>query len=184
MSKIYTKTGDKGQSSLIGGTRVFKYDLRLKAYGEVDELNSVIGLVRAYAKNFFPEEDQVWARIQSSLFVIGSHLACEEEKRVTYQLPLLDNSLVQTLEERIDFFQSNLPQLKNFILPAGSIASSQAHVARTVCRRVERSIIETMNETQADAQFVVFLNRLSDYFFALARYLNHLENVEEIIWRA
>ena len=177
--KIYTKTGDDGTSGLIGGTRVEKFDQRLEAYGTVDELNSWIGLILSGEP-----EDQIQAvlkLVQNKLFDIGSHLATDF-KKTNSNLPACTEEDIRTLEEEIDRMQSELPDLKNFILPGGSALSSYAHLARTVCRRSERRINQINTNENVQKNVLVFINRLSDYLFVLARYINYKSGIGETIW--
>jgi cob(I)alamin adenosyltransferase len=177
--KIYTKTGDKGQTSLIGGTRVAKHHLRIETYGTVDELNSYIGLVRdafqhEHSKNILKE-------IQDRLFTIGASLASDPEKS-RMKIPDLLESDVELLEKEIDKMNRHLPELKNFILPGGNIHSSYCHIARCVCRRAERLAVQLYESDRVDEKVIVYLNRLSDYLFVLARFISHTEHSEEIVW--
>ena len=175
--KIYTKTGDKGTTSLLTGTRVSKDDMRLEAYGTLDELNSWLGVLAAeLPTNNFP----LLTKIQSELFSMGSYLALEGE--ATFPMPKLDAELVDALERQIDSWNEQLPELKNFILPSGSKASSMAQVARTITRRAERRVVALANEVEVKEEIPVFLNRLSDFFFVLARFILHKEGLEERIW--
>lgn len=176
--KIYTKTGDKGTSSLLGGTRVAKYHERLECYGTIDELNSHIGVVRDICNN----EDVcgILARIQHTLFTIGSYLANEKpHERVT---PVLKQSDIELLEKTIDMYTAELPELKNFILPAGHIFSSQSHVCRTVCRRAERLIVKLSETVEVQQDVIIYVNRLSDFLFVLARKFLKDVNKQEITW--
>lgn len=175
--KIYTKTGDKGTTSLLGGTRVSKADMRLDAYGTLDELNSWLGVLASeLPTSSFP----LLTKIQSELFSMGSYLALEGE--ATFPMPKLDPELVVALERQIDSWNEQLPELKNFILPSGSKASSMAQVARTITRRAERRVVALANEVEVKEEIPVFLNRLSDFFFVLARFILHKEGLEERIW--
>ncbi len=175
--KIYTKTGDQGTTSLLTGTRVSKADMRLEAYGTLDELNSWLGLLASEAPtNCFP----LLTSIQSELFSMGSYLALEGE--ASFPMPKLDPSLVESLERQIDSWNEQLPELKNFILPSGSKASSMAQVARTITRRAERRVVALANEVEVKEEIPVFLNRLSDFFFVQARFILHTEGVSEHIW--
>ena len=175
--KIYTKTGDKGTTSLLTGTRVSKDDMRLEAYGTLDELNSWLGVLAAeLPTNSFP----LLTKIQSELFSMGSYLALEGE--APFSMPKLDPELVDALERQIDSWNEQLPELKNFILPSGSKASSMAQVARTITRRAERRVVALANEVEVKEEIPVFLNRLSDFFFVLARFILHKEGLEERIW--
>ena len=180
--KIYTKTGDSGKTSLLGGTKVFKNNPRIEAYGTVDELNSYIGLLSDFsnddhAKNMLKE-------IQDRLFTIGAELACDPEKNSRIALPDLHESDVALLEDEIDKMQEELPVMKNFILPGGHPAVSFAHVARCVCRRAERCAVNLQeNKGAVDQLIIKYLNRLSDYLFVLARYLGMKNNAPETIWK-
>ncbi len=185
--KIYTRTGDKGKTSLIGGTRVSKSHLRLETYGTVDELNSLIGVVIATIDRPEPllSLQRFLQRIQSDLFDLGSHLACEDVK-LREKLPLIREDHIVELEQKMDSFSESLPCLKNFILPGGCVASAHAHVARTVCRRAERLCV-ALSESQTDGQdvepvIIRYLNRLSDFLFVLARSLNRDAKSDEILW--
>lgn len=180
--KLYTKTGDKGQTGLIGGTRVLKNDIRLEAYGTVDELNSFIGMLTTYA---IPEKDIITLRqIQSRLFTIGSYLATDTTKVQIQQVSILEQNDISYLEEEIDRFDEKLPTLSSFILPGGSQVGALCHVCRTVTRRAERRLFD-MNEYHiVDNQILIYLNRLSDYFFALSRFLTIEKGGEEICWKS
>jgi cob(I)alamin adenosyltransferase len=180
--KIYTKTGDAGKTSLIGGTKVLKSDPRIEAYGTVDELNSYIGLVSdfcndAHAKNILKE-------IQDRLFTIGSELACDPQKNTKMKLPDLRESDIELLEKEMDKMDTELPVMKNFILPGGMPAVSFMHVARCVCRRAERCCVGLQqNDGSVDPLIIKYLNRLSDYLFMLSRYTGMINNAPEIIWK-
>ncbi len=180
---IYTKGGDKGETGLVGGTRVFKNDERIHLYGQVDELNSQIGLALAFIadKRFHG----VTQNIQSRLFDIGSNMACESSKRDEFKIPQINEEHILQLEKAIDEINAELPELKNFILPGGSKASSAMHVCRTVCRRVERFVVEfnKNNPDELSMNILKYLNRLSDFLFVYARYLNKVEKIEEVIWK-
>ena len=176
--KIYTKKGDTGETSLLGGARVKKYDLRIEAYGTVDELNSYMGLLGGYAN---PEHKKLIKSIQDNLFTMGSHLALEPGK-TNIKLPQIDAADIEALEGAIDDMDDVLPPLKNFILPGGHPSVAHAHVARCVCRRAERRCVELADHTQIDAIAVQYLNRLSDYLFTLARLYSAEYNAEEIAW--
>jgi cob(I)alamin adenosyltransferase len=178
-AKIYTKTGDKGQTSLVGGTRVSKTNPRLLAYGTLDELNSVLGLVRSSVKD--QTLSQSLQGIQNALFNIGSHLACEDEK-ILPSLPRLKPENIASLEKEMDSWESSLPPLRNFILPGGSVGASYCHLARTVCRRAEREVIHLSETVAVENEFVVFLNRLSDWLFLLARKVNADQGVTDVQW--
>ena len=183
-NKIYTRTGDKGQTSLIGGTRVSKSDPRLEAYGTVDELNSVLGVLRAELSSSsdsnLADADSFLAQIQNELFNVGSQLACED-KAMRTQLPSVHEESIQRLEEKMDEYSQTLAPLKNFILPGGTKAAAYAHVARTVCRRAERNCVLLSDTVDVLNRY---LNRLSDYLFVLARHLNSVAKVSEPIWKS
>lgn len=184
-AKIYTKTGDKGKTSLIGGTKVPKSDERIEAYGTVDELNSHIGLVRDLLKSgSFPEHVLDLLRaIQNRLFVVGSSLACDPEKNTGMHIPDLRDEDVFMLEKSIDEMNALMPPMTHFILPGGHAAISSAHIARCVCRRAERCVVR-LQEQGAFVEPVVicYLNRLSDYLFVLARFAAHEWQIPEIPW--
>jgi cob(I)alamin adenosyltransferase len=181
-TKIYTKTGDLGKTSLIGGTRVPKSHLRIEAYGTVDELNSFIGLV--YDQITDETSKSTLREIQDRLFTIGSSLACDPEKEPKMKLPDLKEEDVMLLEAAIDEMNKVLQPMKSFILPGGSMAVSSAHIARCVCRRAERNCVNMLeHEMFVDPLIIKYLNRLSDYLFVLARFIGHLTGVSEIEWK-
>lgn len=180
--KIYTKTGDAGKTSLIGGTKVLKSDLRIDAYGTVDELNSYIGLISDFSQNNHAKD--ILKEIQDRLFTIGSELACDPDKKTKMAIPDLHESDVQLLEKEIDKMDEELPLMKNFILPGGLPAVSFIHIGRCVCRRAERCCVK-LNEKETENDLVIkYLNRLSDYLFTLARYTSLENNAPEVIWKA
>lgn len=181
--KIYTKTGDKGSTSLIGGVRVPKNHIRIESYGTVDELNSYLGMVRDMAQNTLVTE---WLHeIQDRLFTIGSVLATDPGKDVKMKLPDLHDNDVIWLEQKIDEMNENLPEMRSFILPGGELAASTAHVARCVCRRAERICVGMQQQDEVVPEIIVrYLNRLSDFLFVLARYIAHINGVEDTPWRA
>lgn len=180
--KIYTKTGDEGFTSLIGGTKIFKSHLRIESYGNVDELNSHIGLLSDYITD--KEIKTILQTVQNKLFIIGSLLAQDDGKESKIKLPQLKEEDVLLLEKEIDAMNEELPELKHFILPSGHILVSCIHVARSVCRRAERSCV-ALKEHQLVVDFLIiqYLNRLSDYLFVLARFIGKQLNVEEVIWK-
>lgn len=181
--KIYTKTGDKGQTSLIGGTRVSKSHIRIESYGTIDELNSYLGLVDDLTNN---ENINSWIReIQDRLFTIGSELATSSTKEVKMKLPDLHLSDIEWLESRIDEMNEQVPEMRSFVLPGGHQGASSCHIARCVCRRAERLCV-TMREHGEDVSDIIlkYLNRLSDFLFVLARYITHINGKAEIPWRA
>jgi cob(I)alamin adenosyltransferase len=176
--KIYTKTGDKGETSLIGGTRVPKFHLRIESYGTVDELNSHIGLIQC--QEIDGRARQVLKEIQDRLFTIGASLAADPEKS-RMQIPDLKAEDILLLETEMDRMNELLPELKNFVLPGGNTIVSYCHIARCVCRRAERLTVELATNSSVDEQITVYLNRLSDYLFVLSRKLNlDLQSVENI----
>ena len=178
--KIYTRTGDDGTTGLIGGTRIKKNNIRLEAYGTVDELNSHIGVVRSHYNE--PHADSVLEKIQHKLFVIGAHLATSEtDEMVKKQLPV-EGADILMLEIEMDKMIDVLPPLNNFILPGGSKATAFCHVARTVCRRSERRIVELGERAKIDPILVKYINRLSDYLFVLSRKISMDLNSPEILW--
>ncbi|MBK9735541.1 MAG: cob(I)yrinic acid a,c-diamide adenosyltransferase [Saprospiraceae bacterium] len=176
--KIYTKTGDEGTTSLFGGKRIHKDDIRIEAYGTVDELNSFIGLLLTSVSD--EDQIQILIVIQNRLFTIGSNLASDPEKQMI--TPDISEEDVQLLEKSMDNMDYDLAPLKNFILPGGSLSVSYAHICRTICRRAERRVVTLNRESPVDQYIEIYLNRLSDYFFVLSRWLAHIENVKEIIW--
>lgn len=181
--KIYTKTGDKGKTSLIGGTKVLKSDLRIESYGTVDELNSYLGLCRDLLTD--EQGRQVLQSIQDRLFVVGAALACDPEKEPKMSIPDLKEEDVTLLEKEIDRMNEAVPPMKFFILPGGHPAVSQLHIARCVCRRAERCCVRLAGESQeVEPVILQYLNRLSDYLFVLARYTGHQLEVPEIPWKS
>jgi cob(I)alamin adenosyltransferase len=181
--KIYTKTGDKGKTTLIGGTKIPKSDLRIESYGTIDELNSFIGWLN---DSISEEHSRVVLReIQDRLFTIGSSLACDPEKEPLMKIPDLKKEDLDLLEKEIDNMTSVLPPMKSFILPGGHIVVSTAHIARCVCRRAERLCVR-MKEKDLFIEPIIlqYLNRLSDYLFILARWIAHQLQVPEIAWKA
>jgi cob(I)alamin adenosyltransferase len=178
--KIYTKTGDKGQTSLLGGSRVPKHHLRIESYGTIDELNSYIGLLRDQAIN--AKHIEVLLEIQDRLFTIGSYLASEPQKSKV-KIPLLNEEDVVFLEKQIDELNDALPPMRSFILPGGHTTVSFCHIARCVCRRAERLVVH-LSETETVSDIILrYLNRLSDYLFVLARKLSEELKASEIPWK-
>lgn len=180
--KIYTKTGDLGKTSLIGGTKVPKSHIRIDTYGTVDELNSWIGVVSDYT----PDEriKAVLKEIQDRLFTVGSSLACDPDKEPLMKIPDLKESDIEFLEKEMDKMNEELPAMKFFVLPGGHLAISQSHVARCVCRRAERCCVNMQEQDIFVEPLVIkYLNRLSDYLFVLSRYLGYQMGVAEIPWK-
>lgn len=178
--KIYTKTGDDGSTSLFGGTRVQKNNIRINAYGTIDELNSVIGI--AVSGDINDEIKFELENIQNVLFQIGSELASPENVKSNI-IKRTSEEDVKNLETLIDKFDEKLPPLKNFILPGGNNSAAQLHYARTVCRRAERIIVELKEFELVSKNVLIYVNRLSDLFFVLARYQNLSRSTAEIIWK-
>ncbi len=178
--KVYTRKGDQGETSLLGGSRVSKDHDRIEAYGTVDELNSHIGLLISMLDK---EEYASLEWIQNKLFDLGSLLALEK-KSSSFDLKGVDESDIVRLEAEIDKWEEALPSLKNFILPGGSMPSAQAHVCRTVCRRSERTVVKLSNSEEGLSEIIGFLNRLSDYFFVLARIVLSRAGEQEIHWKS
>lgn len=179
---VYTRTGDMGTTGLVGGTRIKKSDPRIHLYGEVDELNSFLGLAISSLDSDF---DKLFLyEIQSALFDLGSNLACEKEKRTQFKLPQIKDSFVQKLELEIDKMDELLMPLHTFILPGGSKEASAFHICRTVCRRVERQMVdfEEHHKGEVPSSGLKFVNRLSDYLFIVARFVNQKKQVSEINW--
>jgi cob(I)alamin adenosyltransferase len=179
--KIYTKTGDDGTTGLVGGTRVKKQDARLEAYGTVDELNAAIGVVRSFP---MPEDlKAMLEEIQNRLFNIGSRLASDEKGDVITSRLSVTEANLEFLEKNIDLMEQELPELTQFILPGGEMASAQCHVARTVCRRAERRILEFSEQGRVEPEIIRYMNRLSDFLFVLSRKLSFIGGVEEKRWK-
>jgi len=186
--KIYTKTGDKGKTSLFSGERVSKADIRVEAYGDVDELNSALGSLAASLSGDNPQVGQAVEQVQRDLFCVGGRLATSPESLAFEELPDLEEGAVKRLETQIDGMEKTLPPLRGFILPGGHPSACWAHVARTVCRRAERHVVAMLDTTEGGmeakglARLETYLNRLSDYLFVLARYCNHLHGVADTLW--
>jgi cob(I)alamin adenosyltransferase len=178
--KIYTKTGDKGITSLFGGKRVSKSDLRIEAYGTVDELNSYTGLLRDQEIN--QKRSQVFLEIQDRLFTVGSILAAEPGN-TKVKVPALSEDDITVLEKEIDTLDSELPPMRFFVLPGGHPAVSTGHIARTVCRRAERRVIALSQQEKVDPLVIQYLNRLSDYLLMLCRKMAQELKVEETPWK-
>jgi cob(I)alamin adenosyltransferase len=179
--KIYTKTGDAGKTSLIGGTKVPKSHIRINAYGTVDELNAFIGLLGDQLADIHSRE--LLREIQDRLFTIGSSLACDPQKEISLKIPDLLESDIQLLENEMDTMNEELPEMKSFILPGGLISVSTAHICRTICRRAERIVVALdAGEPLGQPLIIKYLNRLSDYLFVLARYIGFQNDVAEVKW--
>ena len=184
--KIYTGTGDRGMTSLFSGERVVKYDNRVEAYGDIDELNSVLGVLSAFIDNDRTELINEIQKIQSDLFRIGALLATSRDSSSVDELENITSDNIAFLESSIDKMEVDLKPLRNFILPGGDITSAWAHFARTVCRRVERNVLKIREAYQESIlpgcmkEIIIYLNRLSDYLFVLARYCNKITGNEDI----
>ena len=177
--KIYTRTGDTGDTGLFGGGRVRKNGIRVEAYGTVDELNSVLGVVRTFD---LPEPVPEWlGRVQNDLFYLGADLATPLETKAEWVVRIGADA-VQALEQAIDQMEAQLPPLKSFILPGGTPAAAHLHVARTVCRRAERITVELNDQQAINPSAMVYLNRLGDFLFVLARWVNFMAGVSEVLW--
>lgn len=186
-SMIYTKTGDKGMTSLVGGQRVSKTDLRLEAYGTVDELNSQLGLLLTEVSD--ASDHALLNEVQNHLFVVGGYLATDQSTTQLRAQSVVTPAMIESLEKAVDEIDSSLPKLRAFVLPGGTRGASMAHVCRTVCRRAERRILalnnqlKERNEAELDANVLSYMNRLSDFLFVLARKMNIIEGQDEIIWK-
>ncbi|GAB4380687.1 MAG: cob(I)yrinic acid a,c-diamide adenosyltransferase [Salibacteraceae bacterium] len=178
--KVYTRKGDDGTTGLLGGTRLPKHHLRIETYGTVDELNAFIGVLNDHLKTL-PEKDFL-VEVQSQLFTIGSHLAADPEKN-KFKLPELRGEWIDRFEVEMDKMNESLPEMRNFVLPGGHPAVSACHVCRCVCRRAERACVALAQGSSVDPLILKYLNRLSDYFFVLARKLCSDFDVEEIAWK-
>ena len=180
--KIYTKTGDLGLTSLIGGTKVPKSHLRIETYGTVDELNSYIGLIGDLIED--THSKIILKEIQDRLFTVGSSLACDPDKEPLMKIPDLKEIDIELLEKEIDRMNEVLTPMKYFILPGGHIAISSTHVARCICRRAERLCVNMQEHGLfVDPLVIKYINRLSDYLFVLSRHVGHLLKVEEVSWK-
>ena len=178
--KIYTKTGDHGDTSLFGGQRVSKKHSRIEAYGTVDELNSIIGIARSAGCD--PVNEAILERVQNELFVLGADLATPPEKNT--RIDRIGSNHVKRLEEDIDQLEEKLKPLKSFILPGGSPGAAYLHLARTVCRRAERVCFSCRQSEIVSDEALVFLNRLSDLLFVMARFQNKSNNIKDVPWKA
>lgn len=179
-SLVYTKTGDRGTTGLIGGTRVSKTHIRLEAYGTVDELNANLGLLITYLNE---EHDREFLlHVQNKLFAIGSHLATDQDKVRLNEVSIITPADVEQIEHEIDAADEILPPLSNFVLPGGAAGAAVCHICRTVCRRVERRILTLSESSTISPELLAYVNRLSDYLFILSRKINFNEGKEEIFW--
>lgn len=183
--KIYTGTGDRGKTGLLSGERINKADARIEAYGDVDELNSVIGAMLSILPEALKSRQRELLEIQSDLFRIGAILATTPESPVMEDLETIDEARIRFLETAIDRMEERLPALRNFILPGGHPSAAWSHVARTVCRRAERHAVFMTGTAESDTLYqtsITYLNRLSDYLFVLARQCNRLTGTEDVPW--
>ncbi len=179
--KIYTKTGDGGETSLFGGEKVKKYHQRVESYGAVDELNSHIGLLIAQTQEV--NLINSLQKIQRTLFNVGSLLATPQSSDFYQKLETITENEINFLETEIDWMEEPLPELTQFILPGGSVRTAQTHICRTVCRRAERNIVLLNENEKIEKSIIIFMNRCSDYFFVLSRYIGHLENKTDVFWK-
>ena len=179
--KVYTKKGDKGQTSLFGGKILPKHHLRIEAYGTVDELNAAIGLIYSFVGKLDETQGEILRYVQDRLFTIGSNLASDPDKDMITPDILADD--LKRLESEIDQMEEELNPLKFFVLPGSSKVNAQVHVARTVCRRAERRITALSEESEVESVIIQFMNRLSDYLFVLSRYVTLKEGGEEHYWK-
>lgn len=179
-SIIYTGKGDKGTTSLVGGQRVSKTNIRLESYGTIDELNSFIGLLATEVKDEKDRETLLF--IQHKLFTIGAYLATDQEQTEWKTESGITGETIERLEKEIDRIDDTLPKLKHFVLPGGSRSSGLSHVCRTVCRRAERTLYRLTEKTEIESEVLIFINRLSDYFFVFGRKECIANNINEIIW--
>jgi cob(I)alamin adenosyltransferase len=178
--KIYTGFGDEGKTALFGGETVKKNHLRVEMYGALDELNSLIGLLRN--KNSDEEIDQILGKVQNELFTYGSEIATPDAGKRENFSDQISEVHINALENAIDKFSEKVPALKQFILPGGCEAASYSHLSRTVCRRAERMLINLANEIEIRGNLIIYLNRLSDLFFIIARYQNVLNSEDDVVW--
>lgn len=183
-SQVYTRGGDKGETSLVNGSRISKSDERINLYGDLDELNSHLGhfLSLLESEEKFTQIQTLSQKIQSALFDLGSRLACESQFWDKYKLPEIKIELINEMEAQIDELDGELPKMKYFILPSGTHAASYSHIVRTVCRRVERKLVGFGSENTIPTNSLEFLNRLSDYLFVVGRYVNLKQGKKETPW--
>lgn len=181
ITKVYTRTGDKGQTSLVGGVRIKKSDIRLEAYGTVDELSAQLGMLVAMMEE--GEERQLLIRIQNNLFNVCTHLATDQSQTPLYPSAHLADGEIELLEARVDSIMRELPERQGFVLPGGCQTACQAHICRTVCRRAERRIAALAETATVGPEMQQYVNRLSDYLFVLAKKINFNSGVNEIIWQ-
>ena len=181
ITKVYTRTGDQGETSLVGGVRIKKSHVRLEAYGTVDELSAHLGLLVAMLET--GEEHDFLIRVQNNLFNVCTHLATDQSQTPLYPSAHLAEGEIELLEKRIDEIMQSLPERQGFVLPGGTTTAAQAHVCRTVCRRAERRIAALAEEAQIALEMQQYVNRLSDYLFVLAKIINFNAGKSEIVWQ-
>ena len=181
ITKVYTRTGDQGETSLVGGVRIKKSDIRLEAYGTVDELSAHLGMLVAMLET--GEEHDFLIRVQNNLFNVCTHLATDQSQTPLYPSAHLAEGEIASLEQRIDSLMKQLPERQGFVLPGGVPAACQAHICRTVCRRAERRIAALAEEAHIAPEMQQYVNRLSDYLFVLAKIINFNEGKSEIVWQ-
>ena len=181
ITKVYTRRGDQGQTSLVGGQRVSKASVRLESYGTVDELSSHLGLLASMLPE--GEDKETIQRIQNNLFNVCTNLATDQEQTPLYPSAYLPEGEIERLEKEVDTIMKMLPEKQGFILPGGTKEAAQAHVCRTVCRRAERRIVELSITTQISSEVLQYINRLSDYLFVLAKKLNFIAGQSEKLWK-
>ena len=181
ITKVYTRTGDKGQTSIVGGIRVSKASARLEAYGTVDELSSYLGLLAAMLSE--GEYHDMIIRVQNNLFNVCTNLATDQSQTPLYDSAKLADGEIELLEKEVDRMMKLLPERQGFILPGGTPVAAQAHVCRTVCRRAERRIVALSEVAQISPETLQYVNRLSDYLFVLAKIINFNAGVSEIVWQ-
>lgn len=182
ITKVYTRTGDQGKTSLVGGVRIAKSDIRLEAYGTVDELSAQLGMLAAMLVK--GEDYEAIIGIQNNLFAVCTHLATDQSQTPLYPSANLPQQEVERMERLIDNIMAELPERQGFILPGGCQQACQAHICRTVCRRAERRIAQLAEKAVVGDEIVRYVNRLSDYLFVLAKKLNHQQGVSEQTWQS
>lgn len=180
ITRVYTRTGDKGETSLVGGVRIKKSDIRLEAYGTVDELSAQLGMLVSMMEA--GEERQMVVRVQNILFNVCTHLATDQSQTPLYPSARVPEEEVARLEERVNLLMKQLPERQGFILPGGCPAACQAHICRTVCRRAERRIAALAEVATVGTEVQQYVNRLSDYLFVLAKIINYNAGVSEVVW--
>lgn len=181
ITKVYTRTGDQGETSLVGGVRIKKSNIRLEAYGTVDELSAHLGMLVSMMKT--GDERDFIIRIQNNLFNVCTHLATDQSQTPLYPSAHLAEGEIASIEQKIDSLMKQLPERQGFVLPGGVPAACQAHICRTVCRRAERRIAALAEEAQIAPEMQQYVNRLSDYLFVLAKIINFNEGKSEIVWQ-